>query len=50
VTTCRSAEEAFAAGQADADADPPLTQDQADEIAVIDAPNRTEKQAAGEAA
>jgi hypothetical protein len=49
MTTCRSAEEAFAAGQADADTDPPLTQDQADEIAVIDAPNRTEK-AATEAA
>ena len=50
MTTCRSAEEAFAAGQADADADPPLDQDQADDVAVILAPSRTGKQAADEAA
>ena len=40
MTTCRSADEAFAAGQADADDDPPLTQDQADDVAVILAPTQ----------
>jgi hypothetical protein len=40
MTTCRSPEEAFGAGQADAAADPPLTQDQADHIAAILAPYR----------
>lgn len=38
MTTCRSTAEAFAAGQADAADDPPLSQDQADLVAVILAP------------
>jgi hypothetical protein len=46
VTTCRTPEEAFAAGQADADADPPLDQDQADLVAVILAPSQAAEQAA----
>lgn len=40
MTTCRTPEEAFAAGQADAAADPPLDQDQADLVAVILAPSQ----------
>jgi hypothetical protein len=35
---CRSADEAFAAGYRDAQDDPPLTQAQADRVAVILAP------------
>jgi hypothetical protein len=46
VTTCRTPAEAFAAGQADAETDPPLSQDQADEVAVILAPSRTQEEAA----
>jgi hypothetical protein len=37
---CRTPEEALAAGQADADADPPLDQDTADLVAVILAPTQ----------
>ena len=40
MTTCRTPAEALAAGQADAAADPPLDQDQADLIAVIRAPTQ----------
>jgi hypothetical protein len=40
VTTVRTPEEALAAGQADAETDPPLTQDQADDVAVILAPSQ----------
>lgn len=40
MTTCRTIAEAFAAGQADAENDPPLTQEQADLIAVILAPQQ----------
>ena len=40
MTTCRTPEEALAAGQADADQDPPLDQDQADLVAVILAPSQ----------
>jgi hypothetical protein len=40
VTTCRTPEEALAAGQADAETDPPLDQDQADLVAVILAPSQ----------
>ena len=47
MTVCRSVDDAFAAGQADADDDPPLDQDQADDIAVILAPTQ---KAADEAA
>jgi len=43
---CRTTDEAFAAGQADAETDPPLDQDQADEVAVI----LQSSQAASEAA
>jgi hypothetical protein len=43
---CRSAAEALAAGQADAAADPPLTQDEADLIAVILAPRNQAAEAA----
>jgi hypothetical protein len=46
MTTCRTPEEALAAGQADAETDPPLTQDQADEVAVILAPNQAADEAA----
>jgi hypothetical protein len=46
VTTCRTPDEAFAAGQADADADPPLDQDQADLVAVILAPSQAAEEAA----
>lgn len=46
MTTCRSVDEAIAAGLADADADPPLTQDQADEVAVILAPSQAADEAA----
>jgi hypothetical protein len=35
MATCRTPEEAFAAGQADSANDPPLTQEKADLIAVI---------------
>jgi hypothetical protein len=45
-TTCRTPAEAAAAGQADATEDPPLTQDQADLVAVILAPSRTQEEAA----
>ena len=40
MTTCRSPAEAIAAGLADSANDPPLTQAQADDIAVILAPYR----------
>jgi hypothetical protein len=46
MTTCRTPEEALAAGQADADQDPPLDQDQADLVAVILAPSQAAEQAA----
>jgi len=43
---CHSVDEALAAGQADATGDPPLTQDQADDVAVILAPSRQAAEAA----
>jgi len=46
VTTCRTTDEALAAGQADAETDPPLDQDQADEVAVILAPTQAADEAA----
>lgn len=46
MTTCRTPEEVIAAGLADGDADPPLDQDQADEVAVILAPGRPQEEAA----
>jgi hypothetical protein len=45
MTTGRSPEEAFAAGQADSAADPPLSQEEADEIAVILASSRSQDRA-----
>jgi hypothetical protein len=46
VTTCRTAEEVRAAALADAQADPPLTQDTADLAAAILAPHMDGRDAA----
>lgn len=46
MTACRTVEEVRAAALADAEDDAPLTQEQADRVAVILTPHRSQEQAA----
>lgn len=46
MSTCRTREEARAAGRRDGEQDPPLSQDQADYIAAILAPHMPARRAA----